>query len=273
MAADRIRPQKSPLPPPRFRRPAWWQHLLVLAFLGSMMAAFDSLDITQLAGEDLQRIPQQMLTVGKQMLPPSCARLGAVSHALVQTLEMALVGNVIGLPLSLLLAVLAARNLTPHTGVYYATRGLLTLLRTTPALVWALFLIVAVGLGPRSGTLTLVLLTMGFCGRFFAEAMEEVNAAPQEALTALGATKTGILFCAVLPAALPSCINTALFNLEHSTRSSTVLGIVGAGGIGIELMVSLKTFRYDEAATILLLVFLMVMMVEQVCAAIRRRMM
>jgi phosphonate transport system permease protein len=76
-----------------------------------------------------------------------------------------------------------------------------------------------------------------------------------------------------LPAALPSCINTALFNLEHSTRSSTVLGIVGAGGIGIELMVSLKTFRYDEAATILLLVFLMVMMVEQVCAAIRRRMM
>ena len=122
-----------------------------------------------------------------------------------------------------------------------------------------------------AGTVTLILATVGFCGRFFAEAMEEIDPGPREALTALGANKTGAIFCSVIPDALPSFINTALFNLEHTTRSSAVLGIVGAGGIGIELMVSIKTFRYDEAATIMILVFIMVIAVEQVCAAIRRK--
>jgi phosphonate transport system permease protein len=101
--------------------------------------------------------------------------------------------------------------------------------------------------------------------------MEENDPGPGEALTAIGARKFGIIICAVFPAALPAFINTALFNLEHTTRSSTVLGIVGAGGIGIELMVSIKTFHYDEAATIMMFVFVLVVGVEQVCAWIRRQ--
>ena len=90
-------------------------------------------------------------------------------------------------------------------------------------------------------------------------------------LTAIGSGTISTIFCAVLPAAMPAIINTTLFNLEHATRSSAVLGIVGAGGIGIELLVSLRTFRYDEAASILILVFLLVMGVEQGCAWVRRR--
>lgn len=205
-----------------------------------------------------------------QMYPPSIDRIGAVGRALLQTFSMAWIGNLIGLPLSLILAVLAARNTSPHPLIYGVVRTIITFFRTTPPLVWAIFLISAVGLGPRAGTVTLVITTIGFCGRFFAEAIEEVHREPGEALMSLGASRTGIVCSAVLPAALPSFINTALFNLEHTTRSSAVLGIVGAGGIGIELMVSIKTFHYDEAATIMGLVLVMVLTVEQCCAYIRR---
>jgi phosphonate transport system permease protein len=260
----------NPLPP-RIQLPPWWQQFLYFMLLAFFIASFDSIELTRLSGKDLIAIPHQIKYVFEKMYPPSLGRLEPVSRAILQTLEMAIVGNVIGIPISLFSAVLAAGNLTPHPMIYYTARAMITFIRTTPSLVWAIFFIVAVGLGPRAGTVTLILATVGFCGRFFAEAMEEVDPGPGEALTAIGASKTGVIFCSVIPAALPSFINTALFNLEHTVRSSAVLGIVGAGGIGIELMVSIKTFRYDEAATIMILVFIMVVAVEQICAAIRRK--
>jgi phosphonate transport system permease protein len=261
---------KTPLPP-RIQWPPWWQQFLFFMVLAFFLASIDGIEITHLSGKDLIAIPHQINYVFERLFPPSLGRLGAVSRALLQTLEMSIIGNVIGIPIGLFLAVFSARNLSPHPIVYFMARSLITFIRTTPSLVWAIFLIVAVGLGPRAGTVTLILTTMGFCGRFFAEAMEEIDPGPREALMALGASKTGAIFCSVIPDALPSFINTALFNLEHTTRSSAVLGIVGAGGIGIELMVSIKTFHYDEAATIMILVFIMVVAVEQACAAIRRK--
>lgn len=257
--------------PPRFAAPPVWQYLVALVFGAFFIASLDGSGLTTLTLSDIIDIPKQMLYVIDQMFPPSFERLAMVGRAMLQTLEMALIGNLIGIPLSLLMAILCARNLSPHPVVYFIARLVVTFIRTTPSLVWAIFLIVAVGLGPRAGTVTLVFATIGFCGRFFAEAMEEVDFGPQEALTALGASSMSTVICGVLPSAMPSFINIALFNLEHTTRSSAVLGIVGAGGIGIELMVSIKTFHYDEAATIIFLVFIGVVGIEQLCAAVRRR--
>jgi phosphonate transport system permease protein len=259
------------IPPPRLVHPPLWQYLLGFALLAFFLVSLEGSGLARLTFTDLLAIPSKILYVLQQMFPPSLERLGAISQAMLQTLEMALVGNLLGIPIGLALAILSARNLTPHPLVYAISRLIVTFLRTTPSIVWAIFLIVAVGLGPRAGTVTLVLATIGFCGRFFAEAMEEVDPGPREALAAMGATTIGGIICAVIPAAMPNFINTALFNLEHTTRSSAVLGIVGAGGIGIELMVSIKTFHYDEAATIIFMVFVVVMGVEQLCASIRRR--
>lgn len=262
---------KESHPPPRFLHPPLWQYLLLPLFAAFLLDSLEGSGLRRLAWQDVAAMPGQVLYVLDQMFPPSLERLETVGRAMIQTLEMALIGNLLGIPVSLGLAVLGARNLTPHPVIYAITRLIVTFLRTTPSLVWAIFLIVAVGLGPRTGTVTLAIATIGFCGRFFAEAMEEVDPGPREALTAIGASRFGAIVCAVLPGAMPAFINTALFNLEHTTRSSAVLGIVGAGGIGIELMVSIKTFHYDEAATIILFVFLVVMGVEQLCARIRRR--
>lgn len=113
--------------------------------------------------------------------------------------------------------------------------------------------------------------TIGFCGRFFAEAMEEVEKGPQEALTAIGANRIGIIFSVVVPTALPPFGNTALFSLEKAVRSSVILGLVGAGGIGIELKVAMDLFEYRQATTIIVLVFLMVVLVERLSTYLRQR--
>jgi phosphonate transport system permease protein len=143
--------------------------------------------------------------------------------------------------------------------------------RTVPDLVWALLFVAIVGLGPFAGVLAIAVDKIGFCGRFFAEAMEEADRRPQEALRALGAAPAAVIAGAVLPTATPGLINATLFALEKATRSSVVLGLVGAGGIGIELQVSMDMFRYDEAATIILAILGLVIAVEQISAWLRRR--
>jgi phosphonate transport system permease protein len=184
---------------------------------------------------------------------------------------MAVAGTVLGLALSVPLAILAAPSLSPHPLVVWAVRGLIAFFRTVPDLVWAIVFVIAVGLGPAAGVLALMIDTIGFAGRFFAEAMEETDKGPREALTAIGARPSGIIFSSVMPQAMPSMINTSLFSLEKATRGSVVLGLVGAGGIGIELKVSLELFDYDQAATIIIAIFLLVLAVERASTAVRAR--
>jgi len=254
--------------PPRFARPgvatlAVW--LVVALFLaGAVQGAEVSLV------EFVEGLPNLADFVAR-MFPPDVERLPAILAALFETFQMAAVGTVLGILLSVPIAVAASRNLSPHPLVYYLARGLISFFRTIPDLVWGLVFVIMVGLGPFAGTLAIAVDTMGFCGRFFAEAMEDVDDGPQEALTTLGATRTGVIASAVLPAAMPAFITTALFNLELATRSSVVLGIVGAGGIGMELKVAMDLFRYDEALTILLAIFVLVLAVERAGAHVRER--
>lgn len=211
----------------------------------------------------------QLARVAGEMLPPDLSRIGPVATAILETLLMAVVGCVYGALLGFALAIPARRTPTGRPRLYWASRALVSFFRTVPDLVWAVLFVVAVGLGPFAGALAIAVDTAGFCGRFFAEAMEEVDPGPQEALTALGATRLGILFSAVVPAALPALVNVSLFSLEKAVRASVVLGLVGAGGIGIELKVAMDMFEFGQATTIILLVFAMVLVVEQLCARVR----
>ena len=216
-------------------------------------------------------LPQMGRLIG-EMLPPSTARLEAVGWALLETFQMALVGTVVGVLLSVPIAVLATPHLSPHPVLYHMARNLIAFFRTVPDLIWALIFVVSVGLGPFAGTLAIVIDKIGFCSRFFAEAMEETDRGPQEALTAMGAGRFSLIICSVFPAAMPSFINTSLFSLEKATRSSVILGLVGAGGIGIELKVAMDLFNYDEAATIILAIFALVVLVERVSSLLRKKM-
>lgn len=257
--------------PSRFKPVSPWVFPLFLFILVFFISSLYGVHITELTLKDLVDIPLQFLYILKRMIPPSLERLPNILFATLQSFAMAIAGNLIGIPFAFLLSLAAAKNTNPNRITGILARIFITFLRTIPGLVWAIILIITVGLGPRSGAVTLAIATIGFCGRFFAAAIEETDKGPNEALVSIGASRVGIIFSSILPQAIPSFINTILFNLEHSVRSSTVLGIVGAGGIGIELMVSIKTFHYEEASTILILVFIMVLLVEQFCAAIRKK--
>lgn len=255
-------------PPPRFERPSLAAFAVYLAIVGFFVWSVQRTGVS--VGGFLEGLPQIARLVG-EMLPPSTARLEAVGMALLETFQMAFVGTVVGVIVSVPIAVLATRHLSPHPLLFHLARNLIAFARTVPDLLWALLFVVSVGLGPFAGVLAIVMDKIGFCGRFFAEAMEEVDRGPQEALAAIGADKFSLVMCAVIPAALPSFINTTLFSLEKATRSSVVLGLVGAGGIGIELKVAMDLFNYDEAATIIIAIFALVILVERASDVLRRK--
>ncbi len=257
-------------PPPRFSRihPLTW--LLTVAVAAFFIFSVDSV---QWSFADLVGGLPAMGRFLARSFPPDVDRLIPILFALLETFQMALVGTAVGVVLSVPLAVLASRRHSPAVPVYHAARSVIAVFRVVPDLVWALLFVITVGLGPFAGTLALAVDTMGFCGRFFAEAMEEADDGPQQAMRALGASPTGTVVCAVFPQTMPSFVNTSLFALEKAVRSSVVLGLVGAGGIGIELKVAMDMFEFSQAATILISIFVLILGVERVSSWARARLM
>ena len=214
-----------------------------------------------------------MLFLLDRMIPPNTetAFLDRVFWQIVETFQIALVGSAIGIVLSLPIAWLASRGISPLGRLSFLAKALISLLRTVPDLVWALLFVSAVGLGAVAGTLTIIVDTIGFCGRFFAEAMEDSEEDPRQALGAIGANRVSVLVGAIIPDAAPSMINSSLFALEKAVRSSVVLGLVGAGGIGQELKVAFDLFQYPSALTIILVIFAIVLLMEFVTDLLRRK--
>ncbi|MEO0621446.1 MAG: phosphonate ABC transporter, permease protein PhnE [Pseudomonadota bacterium] len=225
------------------------------------------------SGERLADGMPRMANLIGRMLPPNTdpAFLGRVFERIVETFQIALVGAAIGILLSLPVAWMAARGVSPVGPFAFLFKALVSLFRTVPDLIWALLFVVAVGLGAVAGTMTIIVDTIGFCGRFFAEAMEDADREPQEALSAIGANRLSILTGAILPDAAPAMINAGLFSLEMAVRSSVVLGLVGAGGIGQELKVAFDLFQYHNAATIILVIFVIVLAMEVLTDRLRAR--
>jgi phosphonate transport system permease protein len=255
--------------PPRFRQPSAFAWIVWVVFLAFFL---HGLAISGLGPGRLMGGFERLAEFLAQAIPPDPGRIAAVGRATLTTLEMAVVGTAFGALLSLPLALLAARNTSPHPVFYGTTRALVAFLRAVPDLVWGLIFVVAVGLGPGPGILAITVDVMGFCGRFFAERIEEIDPGPAEALKAAGATRTGVIFGAILPASLASFVASTLFSLESAVRSAVVLGLVGAGGIGVELATSMQLLRYDEALMAILAIFAVVVAVERVSAAVRGRM-
>lgn len=255
---------------PRWERPSALVFAIYVGIAAFLIWSFLSVG---LSWERIGRGIPALGSILQRMFPPDLERLPQILNSLLITFQMALAGCVLGLILAFPMAILAADGLSPHPVVKHIARGLIALFRTVPDLVWALLFVIAVGLGPAAGVMAIMVDKIGFAGRFFAEAMEEADKGPQEALSTIGATRIGIIFSAIVPQALPSFVATSLFSLEKAVRGSVILGLVGAGGIGVELKVAFDLFDYDTAATIIISIFVLVVIVEQVSNAVRRRLM
>ena len=192
-----------------------------------------------------------------------------VIGATLETVQMALAGTFLALLVAFPLGFLAARNMTPHPYVYYAVRGALNLIRTIPDLALGLLFVAAVGLGAFAGTLALAIHTATVLGKLLSESAENIDEGVVEALRATGAGYPQILSFAVLPQILPDLISLTLYRLETNIRSASVLGLIGAGGIGYLMNTSFRTFQYQEAAAIVLVLIVLVMLVDYLSSRLR----
>jgi phosphonate transport system permease protein len=225
----------------------------------------------ELSPAELVRGLPWILDFLSRMLPPNLAFFGRLVKPAMETIEIALWGTLFAVLLALPLCFLAARNLSPSPAVFHLTRQALNTLRGINEIIFALIFVAAVGLGPFAGVLALSIHGVGMLGKFFAEAIEEIDAGPVEALRATGASPAMVIVFGVLPQVIPSWIAYTLYRFETNLRAGTILGIVGAGGIGFELFSSLKLFQYQDTATCVIVILVMVMGADYLSSRLRAR--
>jgi phosphonate transport system permease protein len=212
-----------------------------------------------------------LLQIAGEMVPPDFTRWPAWLRPLLDTLAMSIGGTAIAVALSLPLAVLAARNTAPSPVVYQAARLVLNLLRAIPELIMGILFVAAVGFGALPGVLALGLHSAGMVAKFFAEAVEHADARPIEAARAAGGSELQVIVRAILPQVLPQMADTTIYRWEYNFRASTVMGAVGAGGIGTELIGSLRILDYPQVLAILIAILACVVVVDALGGMLRRR--
>jgi len=206
-----------------------------------------------------------------RLFPPDLSYLALLGGATIETVQIAIWGTLLAVIFSIPLAFLGARNTTPHIVVFHLTRLLLNALRAINELVFALIFVSAVGLGPFAGVLAVALHATGMLAKFCAEEIEGVDKGQVEAQMATGASRMQVILFGVTPQIVPQFIGYAIYRLDVSIRSATVLGLVGAGGLGFSLIQNMKLFKYHQTATCILVIFLLVLISDWICGRLRRK--
>lgn len=205
------------------------------------------------------------------LIMPDWSYVPQLAGKMLETLEMTFLATMIALVISFFLGGLAAKNSSPHPVIAHLTRFVLGLIRALPELVWALVFVSAVGLGPLPGVMALALVTVGFMAKFFAESLEVIDIKQVEGVQAHGAGWLQIRTFAMLPQALPDFVGTVMYILDHNLRAAALLGMVGAGGIGYDLVIAMRLFQYDRLLLIVLSIYLIVTLLDRLSEYFRSR--
>ena len=249
------------------------RRLLVVACISAICLAAVA-TTAPMSGAGPLEAARVVATIGMEMMPPDFSRMSIWLPELGVTVLIAIAGTAFATVLSVPLAVLAAAG---HHGAwrspilaYQASRWLLSALRSVPELIWGVLLVAAFGFGSFAGVVALALHSVGMMGKFFAETIEHSSNDPAvQYASATGASRAAIFVHVVLPIVFPRWLDVILYRWEHNIRASTVLGLVGAGGIGLEFMTAMKIFDYRAASAILILIFIAVIVCEAIGARIR----
>ncbi len=224
-------------------------------------------------GFDFFKLGEGAINMGEfvsRLFPPDFSKIGTILALLLETLQMAIIATVLGAVLSLIVAFGAASNIAPRW-LYYPSRWVMNIIRSVPDLVFALMFVSAVGLGPFAGILAMTLGSLGSISKIFAEAMESVDRGPITAMQAVGASKRQVIQYGVLPQAAPLLVSYTLLLFEGNVRGATILGLVGAGGIGLELTTAMRMYDYGHLSAIIICIIVLVTAIDQGSALIRRR--
>ena len=204
-----------------------------------------------------------------RMLPPETSVVQTVIRATSETVQIALCGTFLSAMISLPLGMLAASNLSPRW-LHQPVKSSLSLLRGIPLILLALLFVSTVGLGAFPGVLAITVHSTGMLGKFYAEAFESALSGPLEALDSVGSTRLQQVRFGILPQVAPDLVRDTLFRFELNLRESLILGLVGAGGIGLYIQLYARAFQYEKVATLTLVVLIMVWVVEQLTILVRK---
>lgn len=246
----------------------WHRRLGLVALAIYTVYALSTLDVTW---ERMARGIPQGAKILARMWPPNFEpmKLELMRQGLVESLEIAVLATFFGVLLSLPLGLLAARNLMP-AWVSWTARGVIALFRSFNPVIVAILFVKAIGFGALAGIMALIVGSLGFVSKLFAEAIEEMNLKQVEAVRATGATFAGVLIMGVMPQVMARFAGFTAYQLDSNLRNSTMVGIVGGGGIGSALFTAYQRFDYDYVLTILLAIIAIIMVSELLSTQVRK---
>lgn len=206
-----------------------------------------------------------------RMFPPNLApdKLSLIYDGMVESLQIAVLATFVGIALSMPLGLAAARNLSP-SWLSWVARFVIAVCRSFHPVIVAILFVKAVGFGALAGVLALIVSTVGFVSKLFAEVVEEMNPKQVEAVRATGASFANLLIMAVFPQVMARFVGLSVYQFDSNLRNSTMVGIVGGGGIGAPLFTAYQRFDYDVVLTILIIIIALIMLFEVVSGRIRR---
>ena len=255
----------------KYLKPQWsWKTFIsIVLFCSALIFVVNDLEINfiKLFSDSIKYFGDIL----SRMLPPDFSNLKELISAMFETIEIAFLGTFLAIVLSIPFGLFSARNLAPNYFVYLVCKTIVIFFRAIPEFIIAMILVIAIGFGAMPGVLALGLHTMGFLAKFYAEDIEHINKGPIDALKSSGATKSQIISFGVIPQILPSFVANNLYILDRNVRMATMLGIVGAGGIGYELQSSFRMFQYERVSAIIILIFITIFLIDHFSAFIRSK--
>ena len=260
-------------PPRTWQRFSTSQRLLRFTlYLLGLAAIVQSIRQIEIIPEFLLDAPEQMADLLNRMWPVDWSHYPTSVHqALVETLHIASLGTVIAVILAIPIGLLAANNLTPNRAINFLARLVLVSSRSVNSLVWALLFIAIFGPGALAGTLAIAFRSIGFVGKLIGESIQEAQPGSIEALSAAGARRSALIQYGYWPQIKPAFWSIVLLRWDINVRESAVLGLVGAGGIGMVLDTALNLFQWGRVAIVLIAIFAIVIVAELVMTRIRQR--
>jgi phosphonate transport system permease protein len=213
--------------------------------------------------------PAQAADLIDRMFPPRWSYAERLWRALWDTINIATLGTLIAIVISIPVAFMAARNTTPHPVVRQIAMIIIVFSRSVNSIIWALLLVSVIGPGILAGVIAIALRSVGFCTKLLYEAIEEVNPRPLEALASAGASGGQVITYGITPQVLPAFAGIILYRWDINIRSSTVVGLVGAGGIGLQLNASINSLQWSQVSVIFVMIIVLVIAAEWVSAKVR----
>jgi len=255
--------------PPSKSATSWLLDLVVWGGIAAVLVySIGAVDLANLS--QLVTNSDQIQNFGRELLQPNFADWRLFVAKMWETIQIALWGTFLAVFLGVPLGLAAARNIAP-IWVVTPVRWVMNLLRSVPDLVMGLLFVVAVGLGPLAGVLAITLNTAGVLAKLFSEAVESIDKGPVEGVRATGASKLHEIVWGVIPQVAPLWTSFALYRFESNSRSATVLGLIGAGGIGQVLFDRMNAFNFNAVSAIVIVVVIAVTMIDMLSQAMRKR--